>query len=143
MAEELHDLAPFFVLDALDEADRVRFEAHLAGCAHCRAEVAELSETLAVMDIEPAESIPDEEAQAQQGPTLRPGPGAVADEDLTAQSSAGGTAAATPEPVGGVGAEGAAGGKRDSQRARHLSVWLTLAAVTVVVVAAVLILVYR
>jgi anti-sigma factor RsiW len=36
MTDGLHDLAPFYVLDGLDEADRARFEAHLAGCAHCR-----------------------------------------------------------------------------------------------------------
>ena len=54
MTDGLHDLAPCHVLDGLDEADRARFEAHLADCSPCRAEVAELSETLAAMGNQPA-----------------------------------------------------------------------------------------
>ena len=37
--EELRDLASAYVLDALDADERGRFEAHLAGCAECQAEV--------------------------------------------------------------------------------------------------------
>lgn len=137
MAEELHDLAPFYVLDALDEADRVRFEAHLAGCARCRAEVAELSETLAHMDIEPADSIPNHEPPTQQEPAPRPGSGAVVDDDP-------GTSAASPQAVGRVAAQGVVtGGNRDSRLAKRLSVWLTWAAVIAAVAVAVLILVNR
>jgi len=36
---ELRELASAYVLDALDRDDRARFEAHLAGCAECQAEV--------------------------------------------------------------------------------------------------------
>src|SRR5262245_47662662 len=37
--EELREQASAYVLDALDRDDRQRFEAHLAGCAECQAEV--------------------------------------------------------------------------------------------------------
>jgi anti-sigma-K factor RskA len=39
MNHEERDLASAYVLDALDAGDRARFEAHLAGCAACQAEV--------------------------------------------------------------------------------------------------------
>jgi anti-sigma-K factor RskA len=45
--DELHDLAGVYALDALDVAERERFEAHLAGCATCRDEVDELREVTA------------------------------------------------------------------------------------------------
>src|SRR5262245_59348817 len=37
--EELREQASAYVLDALDRDERTRFEAHLAGCAECQAEV--------------------------------------------------------------------------------------------------------
>lgn len=40
--DNVHELAPFYVLDALDEAERIAFESHLSGCAECRREIAEL-----------------------------------------------------------------------------------------------------
>src|SRR5690606_14997432 len=40
-----HDLAAAYVLDAVDDAERAAFEAHLEGCPDCRREVAELTET--------------------------------------------------------------------------------------------------
>lgn len=42
--DELHDLAAPYALDALDGADQERFEAHLATCPACRAEVDDLRE---------------------------------------------------------------------------------------------------
>ncbi len=54
---ELHDLAAPYALDALDEAERADFEAHLAACPACRAEVAALQEgasLLAMAGSEPA-----------------------------------------------------------------------------------------
>lgn len=39
MNHDERDLASAYVLDALDAGDRERFEAHLAGCAECQAEV--------------------------------------------------------------------------------------------------------
>ncbi|MYS56683.1 anti-sigma factor, partial [Streptomyces sp. SID6013] len=40
----LHSLAAPYALDALDGAERVRFERHLEGCERCAAEVRALSE---------------------------------------------------------------------------------------------------
>ncbi|MFD7154236.1 anti-sigma factor domain-containing protein [Kribbella sp. NPDC059898] len=39
---DVHTLTGPYVLDALPDDERARFEAHLAGCAFCRTEVAEL-----------------------------------------------------------------------------------------------------
>ena len=41
---EIHDAAAAYALDALDPAEQEEFELHLAGCADCRTEVAELRE---------------------------------------------------------------------------------------------------
>jgi Anti-sigma-K factor rskA/Putative zinc-finger len=45
--QELHTLAGAYVLDAVSDDERVRFAAHLAGCAQCRDEVDELREAAA------------------------------------------------------------------------------------------------
>ena len=45
MSEELHTLAGLYVVDALDDDDRARFEAHLADCSACQQEVAEFRAT--------------------------------------------------------------------------------------------------
>ncbi len=44
---DLHTLAGAFVLDAVTDAERASFTAHLAGCAACRADVSELREAAA------------------------------------------------------------------------------------------------
>ena len=43
MSPDLHHLSGAYAVDALDDAERASFEQHLAVCADCRAEVAELS----------------------------------------------------------------------------------------------------
>ena len=45
MSPDLHHLSGAYAVDALDDAERESFEQHLAVCADCRAEVAELSAT--------------------------------------------------------------------------------------------------
>jgi anti-sigma-K factor RskA len=47
--ETLHELTPAYVLDALDAPDLESFEEHLATCARCREEVAELSGAAAAL----------------------------------------------------------------------------------------------
>jgi anti-sigma factor RsiW len=42
---EIHDQAAAYALDALDDTEREAFEAHLAGCETCAAEVEEFRET--------------------------------------------------------------------------------------------------
>jgi len=44
---ELHTLAGAYVLDAVTDSERARFDAHLAGCEQCRQEVRELREATA------------------------------------------------------------------------------------------------
>jgi anti-sigma-K factor RskA len=46
---DIHKLTGAYAVDALDELERARFEQHLAGCEDCRAEVAELTETAALL----------------------------------------------------------------------------------------------
>ena len=46
---DLHKLTGAYALDALDELERARFERHLTECDDCRAEVAELRETAALL----------------------------------------------------------------------------------------------
>jgi anti-sigma-K factor RskA len=46
---DLHGLTGAYALDALDDLERARFEKHLSGCEDCRAEVAELRETAALL----------------------------------------------------------------------------------------------
>ena len=45
MSPDLHHLSGAYAVDALADAERTSFEQHLAVCADCRAEVAELSAT--------------------------------------------------------------------------------------------------
>ncbi|QFG69697.1 anti-sigma factor [Ornithinimicrobium pratense] len=46
---EPHDLAAPYALDAVDDLERARFEAHLSGCAACQAEVRDLREAAALL----------------------------------------------------------------------------------------------
>jgi anti-sigma-K factor RskA len=46
---EIHALSGAYAVDALDDLERARFEQHLAQCADCRAEVAGLRETAAML----------------------------------------------------------------------------------------------
>ena len=53
---DLHKLTGAYAVDALDDIERARFEQHLTTCEDCRAEVAELRETAALL----AESVATE-----------------------------------------------------------------------------------
>ena len=46
---DVHKLTGAYAMDALDDLERARFEQHLAQCEDCRAEVAELRETAALL----------------------------------------------------------------------------------------------
>lgn len=58
---DMHKLTGAYALDALDDLERARFEQHLAECDDCRAEVAELRETAALLSetiaVEPPASL--------------------------------------------------------------------------------------
>jgi anti-sigma-K factor RskA len=46
---DIHALSGAYAVDALDDAERARFEQHLAECAECRAEVASFRETTTLL----------------------------------------------------------------------------------------------
>lgn len=46
---DIHHLTGAYAVDALDEEERTRFEAHLAGCPDCRAEVDSLREAAGLL----------------------------------------------------------------------------------------------
>jgi anti-sigma-K factor RskA len=56
---DVHALTGAYALDALDDIERRRFEAHLAGCADCASEVAGLRETAARLGAAMSEPPPD------------------------------------------------------------------------------------
>jgi predicted anti-sigma-YlaC factor YlaD len=47
MSDDIHALVGAYALDAVDDLERVAFDRHLRDCEACRAEVAELQETVA------------------------------------------------------------------------------------------------
>jgi anti-sigma factor RsiW len=59
---EMVELVTDYLEGALTPPDRARFEAHIAGCAHCRAYLEQMRMTLQVVGhIEPDELDPDTE----------------------------------------------------------------------------------
>lgn len=76
---EIHALSGAYAVDALDDIERAQFERHLAECAECRAEVASLRSTAALLAETTATTPPDrlrERVLADIG-TVRPLPPAV------------------------------------------------------------------
>jgi anti-sigma-K factor RskA len=57
-ADEIHDAAGAYALDALDDLERARFEAHLARCATCRQDVADFQATARLLGAAAAEAPP-------------------------------------------------------------------------------------
>jgi anti-sigma factor RsiW len=54
-AHEMSTMLGAYVLDILDPGERRAVDEHLTGCAHCRAELAELNDTAALLDSVPAD----------------------------------------------------------------------------------------
>ena len=53
--DDVHALVGAYAVDALDDIERARFEAHLRGCPDCRLEVESLQEAAAALAIDPVE----------------------------------------------------------------------------------------
>jgi anti-sigma factor RsiW len=61
---ELVELVTDYLEGALPESERARFEAHIAGCDHCTAYLAQMRETIRVVGaIEPGALEPDIERE--------------------------------------------------------------------------------
>lgn len=63
---DIHKLSGAYALDAVDDLERARFEQHLSVCDDCRAEVAELRETAALL----AETVVTEPPASLRGSVL-------------------------------------------------------------------------
>lgn len=73
-SSDQHHLLGAYLLGGLDDADARRFEAHLEGCADCRAELAELESLPALLDAVP---VPDAVALTAAHRTPEPADSAV------------------------------------------------------------------
>ena len=91
---DVHALSGAYAVDALDDAERVEFERHLAECAECRAEVASLREAAGLLaETTATEPPPDLRARVLAGiGTVRPLP----PESGAHAPAAGGAAPAPP-----------------------------------------------
>jgi len=76
---EIHALSGAYAVDALDDIERAQFERHLAECAECRAEVASLRSTAALLAETTATTPPEalRERVLSDITTVRPLPPAV------------------------------------------------------------------
>ncbi|WP_181407558.1 anti-sigma factor [Nocardioides sambongensis] len=120
-AADLHRLSGAYAVDALDDMERARFERHLADCADCRAEVAELQETATLLATDEVAPPPDLRAAVLAGiETVRPLP----------------PVAEPARPV--EPARPAAAGRRSHRRVRwtHNRMFLAAAAVVLIALAA-------
>lgn len=63
-AHEIHALTGAYAVDALDDLERARFEAHLAACADCRAEVTSLQDAMLLLP-QLSEAAPPEALRAK------------------------------------------------------------------------------
>jgi anti-sigma factor RsiW len=102
MNDDIHSLVGAYAVDAVDDAERARFEAHLATCAECQAEVDSLrgaaSSVAALADTPPPASL--KAALMRDIGSVRPLPPLVADRDQD-QSSGPAAAPGTDAPVPG------------------------------------------
>jgi anti-sigma-K factor RskA len=78
MSQEPHDLVAAYALDALDDEERVDFERHLADCAVCKAQLAELEEASTALayaeSVEPPPALRErilEAARAENGKVVQ------------------------------------------------------------------------
>lgn len=134
MSPDLHHLTGAYAVDALDESERESFDRHLAVCADCRAEVAELSATAhhlsAFSDTTPP---PELRAAVLHGITrVRPLPPLDDPATLTATAPATDRAPGPP-PV--VSVSGSGSGGTVIPFVRRTSTWLAAAAAAVAIAA--------
>lgn len=80
---DIHALSGAYAVDALDETERAAFETHLASCAECRTEVAELREAAGLLaELEPVAPPPAlRDAVLSEIDRVRPLPPLLPDQD--------------------------------------------------------------
>jgi len=132
--DNIHHLTGAYAVDALDDLERARFEAHLAGCPDCRAEVESLREAAGLLaETTAVEPPPELRARVLGGVgEVRPLPPVVPGDDR---------AGAGPDADVGVGsgadaAAGSGAGSRPAARTRRRR-WFPLAAAALLVAAGV------
>lgn len=104
----LHALTGAYVLDALDETERERFEAHVPGCPECRDEVATLGEATTAMALGDATAPPARLRGAvlseitrtpQVGPDVAAASTSAVSSDAPTSTSTGTSTSSTPTPI--------------------------------------------
>lgn len=133
-ADDLHDLAAAYALDALDPDDQHAFERHLDECSSCQAEVATHWDTIARLELADPVAPPTSLRDGVLA-TIASTPQEAALEDERSGSAADGEGVTWTEPTtGGPLPDGAEVIDLDSRRRRRL-VAIGLAAAAVVVIA--------
>jgi len=136
MSPDLHHLSGAYAVDALDDAERTSFEQHLAVCADCRAEVAELSATAASLaSLTETAPPPSLRASVLTGiARVRPLP--PLSEDAGAPAPAAPAPTAPDDEVAGVESDDVepdAGGSVVPIRRRRRTAWFAAAAAAAVI----------
>ncbi|MEW1952010.1 anti-sigma factor [Terrabacter sp. NPDC080008] len=128
MSDDIHALSGAYAVDALDDAERARFERHLAHCSACQAEVDSLvaaaSELSVLTEVAPPASL--RAKVLAEIATVRPLPPLVPSGAESADDSAVDSAPANRPGAGAVGSGGAgavptAGAAGDSSERTHES----------------------
>jgi anti-sigma-K factor RskA len=99
MSDDIHMLSGAYAVDALDDAERAAFEAHLSGCPDCQSEVASLRETAILLtELEPLTPPPDLRDRLLEAVSqTRPLPPLAATEPATTPSAPTAPTSSAPE----------------------------------------------
>lgn len=129
--DDIHALSGAFAVDAVDDVERARFEAHLAGCSECRNEVASLRAAAAEMSSVTLASPPASlrEAVLREISSVRPLPPQVTPDQVPAPASAAATAAPSvplppPAPVAPAAPASLESKRAERSRRAPLRTWL-------------------
>jgi anti-sigma-K factor RskA len=96
--DDIHDLTGAYTVDAIDDVERARFEAHLAGCPQCQAEVANLRAAASELAAQTLASPPPSlrASVLRSIGAIRPLPPLVTSEEVTDREQATASPSSTP-----------------------------------------------